>query len=305
MKKRIIIGSRGSKLAILYAQKVKDKIIQNANFKDKEVFIKSISTKGDQVKDIRLSEIGGKGLFSSEIETQLLKKEIDIAVHALKDMPVNETKGLITESFLERNDPREILITLNKKKIKDLDDNSVIGTSSFRREFQIKKKRPDLNCKLIRGNVDTRIKKLKDGLYDGILLSSAGIKVLKLEEYITETFTTEEIIPSAGQGIIAIQCREKDDEVISILKKINHDQTYRRAHTERNVLRILEGDCETAVGVHSKIEGDQLTVEAELFSLDGSERYYEKKIVEKSKFREIGEEIGKILKKKSNNSHKK
>ena len=140
MKKRIIIGSRGSKLAILYAQKVKDKIIQNANFKDKEVFIKSISTKGDQVKDIRLSEIGGKGLFSSEIEKQLLKKEIDIAVHALKDMPVNETKGLITESFLERNDPREILITLNKKKIKDLDDNSVIGTSSFRREFQIKKK---------------------------------------------------------------------------------------------------------------------------------------------------------------------
>ena len=305
MKKKIIIGSRGSKLAILYAQKVKDKIIQNANFKDKEVFIKSISTKGDRVKDIRLSEIGGKGLFSSEIETQLLKKEIDIAVHALKDMPVNETKGLITESFLERNDPREILITLNKKKIKDLDDNSVIGTSSFRREFQIKKKRPDLNCKLIRGNVDTRIKKLKDGLYDGILLSSAGIKVLKLEEYITETFTTEEIIPSAGQGIIAIQCREKDDEVISILKKINHDQTYRRAHAERNVLRVLEGDCETAVGVHSKIEDNQLTVEAELFSLDGSERYYEKKIVEKTKFREIGMEIGKILKEKSNNSYKK
>ena len=305
MKKRIIIGSRGSKLAILYAQKVKDKIIQNANFKEEDVFIKAISTKGDQVKDVRLSEVGGKGLFSNEIEKQLLEQEIDVAVHALKDMPVNETKGLITDTFLERNDPREILITFNKKKIKDLDDNSVIGTSSFRREFQIKKKRPDLNCKLIRGNVDTRIKKLKDGLYDGILLSSAGIKFLKLDEYITETFTTEEIIPSAGQGIIAIQCREKDDEVISILKKINHDQTYRRAHAERNVLRVLEGDCETAVGVHSKIEDNQLTVEAELFSLDGSERYYEKKIVEKSKFREIGMEIGKILKEKSNNSYKK
>ena len=140
MKKKIIIGSRGSKLAILYAQKVKDKIIQNANFKEEEVFIKAISTKGDQVKDIRLSEVGGKGLFSNEIEKQLLEKEIDVAVHALKDMPVNETKGLITDTFLERNDPREILITFNKKKIKDLDDNSVIGTSSFRREFQIKKK---------------------------------------------------------------------------------------------------------------------------------------------------------------------
>ena len=303
--KKITIGSRGSKLAILYAQKVKDKIIQNANYKEGEVLIKSISTIGDQIKDTRLSDFGGKGLFSSEIEKQLHKKEIDIAVHALKDMPVNETKGLITDTFLERNDPREILVTFNKKKIKDLDVNSIIGTSSYRREFQIKKKRPDLNCKLIRGNVDTRIKKLKDGQYDGIVLSSAGIKFLKLDEYITETFETEEIIPSAGQGIIAIQCREKDDKVISILKKINHDQTYRRAHTERNVLKILEGDCETAVGVHSKIKGDQLIVEAELFSLDGLERYYEKKIVEKSKFKEIGEEIGEILKKKSNNSYKK
>ena len=305
MKKKITIGSRGSKLAILYAQKVKDKITQSTSFKEGEVYIKSISTKGDEVKDTRLSEVGGKGLFSGEIEKQLLNKEIDIAVHALKDMPVNETKGLITDTFLERNDPREILITLNKKKIRDLDVNSIIGTSSYRREFQIKKKTADLSCKLIRGNVDTRIKKLKDGLYDGILLSSAGIKFLKLDEYITETFETEEIIPSAGQGIIAIQCREKDDEVISILKKINHDQTYRRAHTERNVLKVLEGDCETAVGVHSKIDGDQLIVEAELFSLDGSERYYEKKIVEKSKFREIGEEIGETLKRKSNNSYKK
>ena len=202
MKKKITIGSRRSKLATLYAQKVKDQIIKSASFREDEIFIKSISTKGDQIKDIRLSEVGGKGLFSSEIEKQLLKKEIDIAVHALKDMPVNETKGLITDSFLERNDPREILITFNKKKIKDLDVNSIIGTSSYRREFQIKKKRPDLNCKLIRGNVDTRIKKLKDGLYDGILLSSAGMKFLKLDEYITETFETEEIIPSAGQGVI-------------------------------------------------------------------------------------------------------
>ena len=158
MKKKITIGSRGSKLATLYAQKVKDQIIKSASFREDEIFIKSISTKGDQIKDIRLSEVGGKGLFSSEIEKQLLKKEIDIAVHALKDMPVNETKGLITDSFLERNDPREILITFNKKKIKDLDVNSIIGTSSYRREFQIKKKRPDLNCKLIRGNVDTESK---------------------------------------------------------------------------------------------------------------------------------------------------
>ena len=303
---KITIGARGSKLSIAYVEKVKELLIQkNTDLKEKNIDFKAIKTSGDIHQNLKLSAIGGKNLFCKEIEEKLLKKEIDIAVHALKDMPVNETKGLITDSFLERNDPREILVTFNKKKIKDLDVNSIIGTSSYRREFQIKKKRPDLNCKLIRGNVDTRIKKLKDGLYDGILLSSAGMKFLKLDEYITETFETEEIIPSAGQGIIAIQCRENDDEVIAILKKINHYQTYRRAHSERNVLKVLEGDCETAVGVHSKIEDDQLTLEAELFSLDGSERYYEKKIVEKSKFREVGEEIGGILKKKSNNSYKK
>ena len=304
MKKKITIGSRRSKLATLYAQKVKDQIIKSASFREDEIFIKSISTKGDQIKDSRLSEVGGKGLFSSEIEKQLLNNEIDIAVHALKDMPVNETKGLITDTFLERNDPREILITLNKKKIRDLDVNSIIGTSSYRREFQIKKKRSDLSCKLIRGNVDTRIKKLKDGLYDGILLSSAGIKFLKLDEYIAETFETEEIIPSAGQGIIAIQCREKDDEVISILKKINHDQTYLRAHTERNVLKVLEGDCETAVGAHATIDKDKIILEAELFSLDGTVRFYEKKTSTLDKFKQLGIEVGKSLKIKSNNSYK-
>ena len=165
--------------------------------------------------------------------------------------------------------------------------------------------RPDIICKLIRGNIDTRIKKLKEGAYDAIVLSYAGVKCLNLDNEISEIFSIDKIIPSAGQGIIALQCREKDNKIISILKKINHSETYKRAHAERNILKVLEGDCETAVGVHSKIEDDQLTVEAELFSLDGSERYYEKKIVEKSKFREIGEEIGETLKRKSNNSYKK
>ena len=144
MNKKIIIGSRGSKLAMLYAEKAKDKIIQNTNIGKECIFIKSITTKGDQVQDKRLSEVGGKGLFSSNIEKELKDKNIDIAVHALKDMPANETKGLTTDSFLERNDPREILITKNKKKLKDLDQNSIVGTSSYRREFQIKKIRQDL-----------------------------------------------------------------------------------------------------------------------------------------------------------------
>ena len=305
MKKKITIGSRGSKLALIYAKNAKDKIVQNTELDDEDVIIKEITTKGDQVQDIRLSEVGGKGLFSTNIEKELQDKKIDIAVHALKDMPAIETEDLITDTFLERNDPREILITKNKKKLNELKNNAIIGTSSYRREFQIKKIRSDLNCKLIRGNVDTRIKKLNDGLYDAIILSYAGIKSLSIEDKITEVFSTQEIIPSAGQGIISLQCRKDDDEIISVLDKINDRETSLRAHTERNVLKVLEGDCETAVGAHAIIEGDEIILEAELFSLDGSKRFYEKKFSKIENAKTLGKEVGQILKTKSNNSYKK
>jgi hydroxymethylbilane synthase len=305
MNKKILIGSRGSKLALIYAQTAKNKIIQNTDLNDEDIIIKEITTKGDQVQDKRLSEVGGKGLFSTNIENELQDKKIDIAVHALKDMPAIETDGLRTNTFLERNDPREILITKDKKKLKDLHPEAIIGTSSYRREFQIKQIRSDLNCKLIRGNVDTRIKKLNDGLYDAIILSYAGIKSLLIEDKITEIFSTQEIIPSAGQGIISLQCRNDDEDIISVLDSINDQKTYLRAHAERNVLKVLEGDCETAVGVHSVIEGDEIILQAELFSLDGKQRFYEKKSSKIENAKSLGEEVGKILKVKSNNSYKK
>jgi hydroxymethylbilane synthase len=305
MNKKIVIGSRGSKLALIYAQNAKDKIVQNTNLNDDNIIIKEITTKGDQVQDQRLSEVGGKGLFSTNIENELQDKKIDIAVHALKDMPANETNGLRTNTFLERNDPREILITKDKKKLKDLQAQAIIGTSSYRREFQIKKIRSDLNCKLIRGNVDTRIKKLNDGFYDAIILSYAGIKSLSIEDKIAEIFSTQEIIPSAGQGIISLQCRNDDKDVISILDMINDQKTSLRAHAERNVLKVLEGDCETAVGAHSIIQGDKIVLEAELFSLDGKQRFYEKKSSKIENAKSLGKEVGKILKVKSNNSYKK
>ena len=304
MNRKIIIGSRGSKLAMLYAEKAKDKIVKTADFSNEDVIIKKITTKGDEFQNVRLSEVGGKGLFSSNIEKELQDKNIDVAVHALKDMPALETKGLKTDSFLERNDPREILITMKKKKLSELKKNSIIGTSSFRREYQIKKIRSDLECKLIRGNVDTRIKKLKDGIYDAIILSYAGIKFLNFDEEISEIFSPEQVIPSAGQGIIALQCREGDEEIISVLKKINHNETFMRAHVERNILKVLEGDCETAVGAHSIIKDDKIIVEAELFSLDGTKRFYEKKTGKAEDFSQIGKEVGQILKTKSNNSYK-
>ena len=305
MNKKITFGSRGSKLALVYARKAKDKIIHKTHFKDQDIMIKEITTKGDQIQDVRLSEVGGKGLFSTNIEKELLEKKIDIAVHALKDMPALETRGLKTETFIERNDPREILITNNKKKLRDLKINSIIGTSSYRREFQIKKIRPDLNCKLIRGNVDTRIKKLNDGLYDAIILSYAGIVSLKLEKEIAEIFSIKDVIPSAGQGIIALQCCEENDKINSVLKKVNHKQTSIIANAERSVLKILEGDCNTAVGVHASINKEVLTLRAELFSIDGSLRFYEEKNSKVEDGKELGKEIGKILKIKSKNSYKK
>ena len=158
---KIIIGSRGSKLALIYANKVKKKIFE---LHKSNIEIKPIFTTGDKNQKDRLSEIGGKGLFSKQIENDLLDKKIDIAVHALKDMPSKETSGLLTNCFLERNDPREALISLNNNLIKDLKPNSTIGTSSYRREFQLKKIRSDINYKLIRGNVDTRLTKLNEKL---------------------------------------------------------------------------------------------------------------------------------------------
>ncbi len=305
MNKKLIIGSRGSKLALIYAQNAKDQIIQNTNLKDEDIIIKKITTRGDQFQSDRLSEVGGKGLFSTNIEKELQNKQIDIAVHALKDMPVIETDGLRTNTFLKRNDPREILISNDKKKLRELKANTIIGTSSYRREFQIKNIRANLNCKLIRGNVDTRIKKMNEGLYDALILSYAGIKSLKIEDKITEVFSTEEIIPSAGQGIIALQCLNNDNEIISILDKINDKETSKRAQAERNVLKVLEGDCETAVGVHAAIKKERIYIEAELFSLDGTKRFYEKKSGNINDAIELGEELGHILKIKSNNSYKK
>jgi len=304
--KKIIIGSRGSKLALLYAGRAKVQILNfSADFGIEDVSIKKIITKGDIIQNTRLSEVGGKGLFSKTIEEELLDEKIDIAVHALKDMPSDETKGLITNCFLQRNDPREILISKDNKHIKDLASNATVGTSSFRREFQLKKIREDLNYKLIRGNVDTRIKKLNDGLFDAIILSYAGIQSLNLNKKVSQIFSTSEIIPSVGQGIVAIQCRENDKNLIKLLDQVNDQSTHNCVLAERNFLKILEGDCETAVGAIAKIDEDNINLEAELFSLDGRERFYHKASKELKLASELGKEVGLILKKESNNSYKK
>ena len=301
-KNKIFIGTRASKLAMIYANRAKNEI---SKFFSGEIEFKKITTEGDQNQIDRLSDIGGKGLFLKKIEEELINKKIDLAVHALKDMPSEETPGLITNCFLERNSPEEILITRDNKNFTELNSNSIIGTSSFRREFQFKRIRDDLNYKTIRGNVDTRISKLDKKYYDGIILSKAGIKSLDLNHLISQEFSTQEIIPSAGQGIVSIQCREDDEDVINLLSNVNNEFSSISAISERKVLNILEGDCHTAVGVFSNVKNDDFEITGELFSVDGKQRYF-KIIKDKiSNYLNASIELGNYLKQESKGNYKK
>jgi len=298
---KFIIGTRGSQLAQIYTEKV---INDLKKVSSTHLEIKKIVTSGDENQKDRLSNIGGKGLFSKKIEIELINNNIDIAVHALKDMPSIETEGLITNFYLKRNSPNEIFISNDNINFQDLKPNSIIGTSSYRREYQLKSIRSDLNYKLIRGNVDTRIKKLENGDYDAILLSKAGIEALGLTNKITHEFNTEELIPCAGQGIIAIQCRENDQEIINILEKINDDQSRIIANAERKILKILEGDCDTAVGVYAKIDKDIVNIKAELFSVDGKQRFFVEESENKTMVKDLSIKIGEKLKSESKGSYK-
>ena len=300
-REKIIIGSRGSSLAMIYADNVKAKLKEVFS---KEIEIKKIVTTGDENQKDRLSNLGGKGLFSKKIEDELLENNIDIAVHALKDMPSIETDGLETNYFLKRNSPNEILVSNKKIKFNDLKPNSIVGTSSYRREYQLKNKRTDLNYRLIRGNVDTRIKKMENGDYDAIILSKAGIDSLKINDKITEEFETDDLIPCAGQGIIAIQCKDNDVEIKKLLEKINDNHSRIRANTEREVLKTLEGDCDTAVGAFSNIDGNNISLSAELFSVDGKHRYFIKDTKDINLAKELGREVGEALIFQSKGSYK-
>ena len=293
MNSKIIIGARGSKLASKYAEIASYEIkkISPLNIEHKK-----ITTKGDLVLDKRTSEIGGKGEFVKKIEEKLLEKKIDIAVHSLKDMPTLERNELITCCFLKRNNPNEVMLSKKNTLFKDLKAGSIIGTSSLRREFQIKSMRPDLNFKLIRGNIDTRIKKLYNENYDAIILAQAGLEALSLKNEITQTFDLDEMIPSAGQGIIVLQCRKDDYELIKLLKKINHEETNINAFCEKGVLKILDGDCDTAAGIISTISNNLITINAELYSPDGKKKFLSRHSGPINDVNNIINKVGKELK---------
>ena len=302
---KIIIGARGSKLSLAYADKVKKLILETElSLSSDKIEIQSIKTSGDIFHDKKLSEIGGKNLFCKEIEESLITKKIDVAVHSLKDMASVEIASLNIAAYIKRNDFRDAFISFKHSNVKEL-KNCVMGSSSRRRDLQLKLINKDVLVKNIRGNIDTRIQKLKDGLYDGIVLALAGIKTLKLEKNIKYIFTAEEMLPAVGQGIIAAQCRKDDINIGKLLKKINNEETKQCAIAERSFLKTLGGDCDTAVGGLAVIENNELILSTQLFSDNGDQDFIHKTKGKREDGVSIGALAGTELLKKAGNSFKK
>ena len=249
---KITIGARGSKLSKAYVARVKDLLIKNnKELKEENINFKAIKTSGDLNIEKKISEIGGKNLFCKEIEERLISKEIDVAVHSLKDMESTENKKLLIGAYIKRNDFRDVIISEKIKNIDDLSKGVKIGSSSKRRELQLKKINSKISVVYLRGNIDTRIQKINENNLDGIILAAAGVKSLKLDEKIGLIFESEHILPAVGQGIIALQTRSNDSTVIDIVKKANHKKTFAQGQIERAFLKGIGGDCHTKIAGHA------------------------------------------------------
>ncbi|MFP3294328.1 MAG: hydroxymethylbilane synthase [Hydrogenobaculum sp.] len=260
---KLRLGTRKSKLALWQANFVKSKL----EALGLEIELVLITTTGDKILDTPLSKIGGKGLFVKEIENALMEDEIDFAVHSLKDVPAFIPQGLVVDIFLEREDPKDAFVSKSYKTLNELPPSAKIGTSSIRRKVQLLQKRQDLTIEDLRGNVDTRLKKLEDGLYDAIILASAGLKRLGLEGVISSYL---DFIPAVGQGIVAIEYKASNKELLNILKQINHEPTYICALAERSFLETVEGNCQIPMGAHATLTQDLIKIRGFIANEDGT-----------------------------------
>ncbi|MBI5741116.1 MAG: hydroxymethylbilane synthase [Nitrospirae bacterium] len=257
-KHKIIIATRGSKLALWQAEWVKAQLEKNNE--DIEVELKKIKTTGDKILDVPLAKVGGKGLFVKEIEDTLLNKKADLAVHSMKDVPTELPEGLHLSAICKREDPRDAFITaisnfkFQISNFKSLPKGAHVGTSSLRRICQLLNKRPDLRITQLRGNLDTRLRKLDEGQFDAIILAAAGVKRLGLEKRITEIFPSSMSLPAIGQGAVGIECRVNDELINKLLKKLNHKPTSVCVRAERAFLKKLEGGCQVPIGAYARIE---------------------------------------------------
>ncbi len=258
MNKPIRIGTRGSQLALYQAYRVEEAI--NKKLPGVKTEIKIIKTKGDIILDVALSKIGDKGLFTKELEVELYNDTIDVAVHSLKDLPTQFPGQLILGGVLERGEVRDALVHIHGKKFNELNEEDVIATSSLRRRAQLLRHHPGLNIVDIRGNVNTRLKKMQDGHCTAMVMAAAGLMRLNLEHLITEKLDPEIFIPAVSQGAIAMEIRENDADTLKVMKEITHAPTLESVLAERKYLRMLEGGCQVPIGCYSKLKNDRFSI---------------------------------------------
>jgi len=266
--RRIVIATRESALALWQAHEVQ-KLLAHA-CPGIEVLILGMTTEGDRKVDSSLAKIGGKGLFVKELEEAIARGEADVAVHSMKDVPMDLLAGHIIAATLERADPRDAFVSNTYSEILALPHGACVGTSSLRRESQVRAARPDLRIEPLRGNVPTRIRKLDEGEYDGILLAAAGLKRLGLEQRITALLPTETSLPAAGQGAIGIECRADRRELVQLLAALNHSATALAVRAERAVARALAGSCTVPLAAYAEVTGDAMRLRGYVGSPDGT-----------------------------------
>ena len=267
MRKKLVIGTRGSRLALWQANYIAHCLTER--YPGLIVTLEHMVTTGDKILDVPLAKIGGKGLFTKELEVAMLNGEIDLAVHSLKDMPTELPAGLVLAAITEREDPWDALISPEYKTVDNLPQGAKVGTSSLRRKAQLLHYRPDLRISDLRGNLDTRLKKLETEKLDAILLAEAGLKRLGLEHLITQVLPKDISLPAVGQGALAIEAREDDAEVLDMLAFLNDPDTRAATTAERSFLNELEGGCQVPMGVYGRIENNEVCLEAAIFSVDG------------------------------------
>lgn len=291
--KKLKIGTRGSSLALWQAEFVKNSITHF--LPGLQVELIKIKTRGDNITERSLSEIGGKGVFVKEIEDSLLVCEIDIAVHSLKDLPTKLPDGLEIGAFIKRHNPFDILVSENNIKISEHSASDKIGTGSLRRKAQLLHKYPDLKVEPIRGNVDTRINKVgKEGL-TSVVLAGAGVERLGLGHLVSETFGTDVIVPAPGQGVIAIECRKDDEDTKKIIAAVNDHKTRLTSEIERSFLETLGGDCNVPAGCYAEVKGNYVKAEGVIIDTEGKYMVKDNIHGEICNTRDLGKTLGELL----------
>jgi len=296
LPEKIRIGSRQSILAkaqtnIFVKTFLKKFGVENKN----KISLNFFKTTGDKFQELKISELGNKSMFTKEIDDAQLQNKIDVSIHSLKDLPVNLPKGLFIAAVLKREDPRDVIYSNNLKSLSNLNKKTLVGTSSIRRNIQIMKIRPDLVIKPIRGNIETRIKKIDQGEYDAIILAAAGLRRLGLKSNF-KAISFSKMVPAVGQGTIAIVVRKRDKKVCEIIKELNHKKTFIETECERIFLRTLDGSCNTPIGGYAVLKKDEIFFEYMASSLDGKRYFRNKKIFSLKNFEEQVSDLGKNLK---------